>query len=243
SVAARELAIFEHPDVVERWTEALAPVAARVVDEVSFGARLSAAGTVVFEGAQGVLLDEDLGFPPHTTWSRCTAVNALELLGEHAPAMEVERVGVLRSHAVRHGAGPLPTQTPALDDLVVEHNVENPWQGRVRRGWLDLVLARYALAVCGVDRLVLTHVDLVSRLERIALCPRYAELEALPVPERPCPEGQGALTELLRRATPVLEHLAADEAAFVAAVERHLGRAVDVVSRGPTDAHVGAPRR
>ncbi|MCB9598837.1 MAG: adenylosuccinate synthetase [Sandaracinus sp.] len=66
-------------------------------------------GTVLLEGAQGVLLDEDVGFHPHTTWSRCGFVEAenwLASVGRHA-----KRLGVLRAYATRHGAGPFPSAT------------------------------------------------------------------------------------------------------------------------------------
>ena len=91
---------------------------------------------VVFEGAQGVLLDADAGFHPYTTWSNCTAENALELIKEMAPNSYVSKIGVMRSYAVRHGPGPLPTGTDALSSVVSEHNQYNEWQGVVRYGWL-----------------------------------------------------------------------------------------------------------
>ena len=103
--------------------------------------------TVIFEGAQGVLLDADDGFHPFTTWSRCTAENALELITEMAPGSNAYQIGVLRSYAVRHGPGPLPTETSVLASVVKEHNHTNEWQGAVRYGWFDAVLARYALGV------------------------------------------------------------------------------------------------
>ena len=73
---------------------------------------------VIFEGAQGVLLDADTGFHPFTTWSRCTAENALNLIKEMAPGSNVFQIGVLRSYAVRHGPGPLPTETNELASVV-----------------------------------------------------------------------------------------------------------------------------
>jgi adenylosuccinate synthase len=116
---------------------------------------------VIFEGAQGVLLDEAHGFHPHTTWSTCTFDNALALLDAHGYARPVERIGLLRSYLVRHGPGPFPTEDAAAAGARREpHNASGPWQGPVRSGWPDWVLLRYALAACkGADALALTHLD------------------------------------------------------------------------------------
>ena len=89
--------------------------------------------SVVFEGAQGVLLDQDYGFHPHTTWSDCTPKGALALLAGADP--RIHRLGVIRSYMVRHGIGPFPTWDPGYDEAVPElHNEEDGWQGPVRRG-------------------------------------------------------------------------------------------------------------
>lgn len=110
----------------------------------------------VLEGAQGVLLDQTWGLHPHTTWSDCTAAGARALLG----AREATTLGVLRTYATRHGAGPLPTHDPAWDAALPEpHNDAAGWQGAFRRGPLDLALLRYAARACPVDALALTHLD------------------------------------------------------------------------------------
>jgi adenylosuccinate synthase len=122
-------------------------------------------GSCVFEGAQGVLLDEWHGFHPYTTWSTTTFANAEALL-DGEPAL---RLGVLRTVTTRHGAGPLPTQDPALG-ITDPNNPANAWQGAFRVGHFDAPLHRYALDVAGgVDGLVLTHLDL--GVDRI--CHRY----------------------------------------------------------------------
>jgi len=158
-LAQPEREILEDPAVPARWLEALAPLRARwrVVSPGAIADLLAA--PVVFEGAQGVLLDEWVGFHPHTTWSTCTVQPALDLLRAHGFAGKVHRLGVLRTFTPRHGAGPLPSQAAALADLPEPHNDAEGWQGDFRRGWLDLVLLRYALAVCPVDALAVTHLD------------------------------------------------------------------------------------
>lgn len=169
-----ELRALESDDVVDAWIDAARPVRRLVVGDAHLASLLRASGDVVFEGAQGVLLDEWRGFHPYTTWSTCTFDNALALVRELGDDNEVTRVGVLRTYATRHGPGPFPTETPALAHLPEPHNVHGPWQGAFRFGWLDLVLARYALDACGgADALALTHVDALARLGEWRVCRAY----------------------------------------------------------------------
>jgi adenylosuccinate synthase len=117
---------------------------------------------VIFEGAQGVLLDEWHGFHPYTTWSTTTHENALTLLNE-AYQGPVARLGVTRAYATRHGAGPFVTENQFFH-FDEPHNVTGPFQGAFRTGSLDLIALRYAIAVCGgVDGLVVTHLDRAER--------------------------------------------------------------------------------
>jgi adenylosuccinate synthase len=148
-----------------RWCEAAATLRGALRDDAeALGSALRDDPSVVFEGAQGVLLDEWHGFHPHTTWSTCTFDNALALLRAAGHTGEVTRVGVLRTYATRHGEGPFPTERAALAAALPEmHNAGDGWQGGFRVGALDLVLARYALAACGgADALAITHLDRVT---------------------------------------------------------------------------------
>jgi adenylosuccinate synthase len=147
---ARELPEFEaleDPDLVEQTAEAWAEWSPTLSPE------LPANSGVIYEAAQGVLIDERWGFAPHTTWSNCTFENALAL------DPDCIKLGVIRAHSVRHGPGPFPTEDvdwPAPD----RHNGFGPWQGRVRAGPLDLELLDYALDVVdGVDALSVTWLD------------------------------------------------------------------------------------
>jgi adenylosuccinate synthase len=116
--------------------------------------------SVIFEGSQGVLLDEKHGFQPHTTWSNVTFDNVMTLLQE-VGEKNVHRIGVLRTFMTRHGAGPFPTEHVEFrNQLMDDHNTVSAWQGSMRAGYLDLVLAKYAItAVGGIDHLALTHMD------------------------------------------------------------------------------------
>lgn len=258
--ATAEREILETADVTRTWCETVAEVAEGValVDDGWLARRLEGAGSVVFEGAQGVLLDQWHGFHPHTTWSDCTPAQALALLAEAAPGAEVERIGVVRCHAVRHGAGPLPTESPEVGAAVVEHNRTGPWQGSVRHGWFDAVLARYALDVAGpLETLAVTHLDAPGRrgswcLARAYRLPRGADPD---LTEGPTTEGvieclrpsfdrdlarQERLNRLLGAVEPVYDEVPPEPAAVVQALERALGRPVDLVSRGPQSSDVAA---
>ncbi|MEU4771250.1 adenylosuccinate synthetase [Micromonospora sp. NPDC023644] len=187
------------------------------------------AGTCVFEGAQGVLLDEWHGFHPYTTWSTTTFANADSLLAEAGLPGGATRIGVLRVVTTRHGPGPLVTEDRALP-LADPHNPTNPWQGRFRFGHFDAVAHRYALAAAGgVDGLALTHLDLAGPALRI--CRRYDTTDRL----TPGPPGdldrQAALTDRLLRSRPVYDAPPPD---WASAVARELGAPVVLTSHGPT---------
>lgn len=117
-------------------------------------------GDCVFEGSQGVLLDEWYGFHPYTTWSTTTPANALKLLRSRGHDGRV--IGVTRSYMTRHGAGPFPTEVEeTMDESHPElHNGTGEYQGAWRRGHLDLMLLRYAAQACEqLDEVAVTHLD------------------------------------------------------------------------------------
>lgn len=250
---ARESEIFERDDVIERWMVSIVRIAqlGLVASDSVLEQWLHTAETVIFEGAQGVLLDAEAGFHPYTTWSNCTAKNALEVLAEMAPHMPVIRLGVMRSYAVRHGAGPLPTETETLRPLISEHNQYNEWQGAVRYGWFDAVLARYALQVTGgVDVLALTHLDLLPRLENWKYCPAYQNnpdfgdamngldisgglIVNLQAQSALSLEQRTHLTQILHAVQPVLKTCPSEEKGVIRKIESLIGQAVDIVARGP----------
>ncbi|HEU5121404.1 MAG TPA: adenylosuccinate synthetase [Candidatus Saccharimonadales bacterium] len=130
---------------------------------------------LVFEGAQGALLDEWQGFHPYTTWSTTTHANALQLLSEISFGGECTRLGVLRAYTTRHGAGPLVTEDKALAPRLKEyHNTTDTWQGAFRYGHFDAVAHRYALAMCGeTDELAITGLDRLSALDAWQVCTHY----------------------------------------------------------------------
>lgn len=190
---------------------------------------------VVFEGAQGVLLDEWFGTHPYTTWSTTTDENALTLLREIDPQIKPIRLGVIRAVTTRHGAGPLPTYSPVLTkDWKEPHNIHGEWQGAFRVGHLDLALHNYALRTCGgVDHIVISHLD---RQRRWKYCAGYEGVPRMPLGRRGDLEGQERLTRALMQvqAEPYRLYMhSADQDLLLEAVAQHLAP-VWLTSHGPT---------
>jgi adenylosuccinate synthase len=230
----QEVRVLEDPGVVDAWIEAVAPLLARISVAADATLRRALGRPLIFEGAQGVLLDESHGFHPFTTWSCCTFGNADELLRELGGAPPVLRLGVVRTYAHRHGPGPLPTESPALTREITEtHNVDGPWQGPFRAGWTDLVMSRYARDVSGdVDAIALTHIDEVRRQSRWRIATSYddGQVAEWPVSRPEDFATRAERTRALARVQPVYEELgehSPDERA------RRIGAALSGALRAP----------
>lgn len=208
-----------------------------VVDGAAIRRRLLDDGRCVFEGAQGVLLDEWSGWHPYTTWSTTTFANAETLLAE--AGHEALRLGVVRTYTTRHGAGPLVTEDATLTAALPErHNGTGRWQGPFRVGHFDAVAHRYAVEVTGgVDALAVTHLDAPDRVPELAICPEYM-VDGSPL-ERLVPGGRGdlayqeRLTALLGRARPARLDRPARWASAIGAL---LDAPVVIESYGPSTA-------
>ncbi len=255
---AREWGVFERDEVIDTWIDTIAPFGALGLAASDSVLRrwLEQSETVIFEGAQGVLLDADAGFHPFTTWSCCTAENAHDLINEMAPGSDIYQIGVMRSYAVRHGPGPLPTETSEIAPLISEHNIYNEWQGSLRYGWFDSVLARYALAVSpGVDCLAVTHMDALSRLRAWKYCIGYRDgpgtgripgvsevsgdwLVNFQLSRFLSLERREKFTQSLFKVTPVLEICESDVIEVLQKIESLLGHPVGLYSSGPSAENV-----
>jgi adenylosuccinate synthase len=150
-----------------------------LVDEAAIHALFARPGNIIFEGAQGVLLDENYGFAPYTTWSTTTFTNAETLTREHDYAGDIVRLGVVRAYATRHGAGPFPTEDHALTRALPDpHNTWNDWQQTFRVGHFDLVTTRYARDILGkLDYLAVTHMDRMETISQWQTCTSYRSQE------------------------------------------------------------------
>jgi adenylosuccinate synthase len=130
---------------------------------------------VIFEGAQGTLLDLDHGTYPYVTSSHPTAGAAC--LGAGVGPTKINRVaGIANAYITRVGEGPFPTELKdSLGDYIRECGHEfGTTTGRPRRcGWFDGVIARYATRINGLDYIAITKLDVLSGLNKIKVCTAY----------------------------------------------------------------------
>jgi adenylosuccinate synthase len=188
-------------DLARAWTR-MAPL---VTDVSLFLARARAAGkAIMFEGAQGTLLDIDHGTYPYVTSSNATIGGVCTGLGVGPRAIDTV-LGVAKAYTTRVGEGPLPTElTGELGERLRESGQEfGAVTGRPRRcGWYDAVAVRYAVRVNGLDALALTKLDVLDHLPELQVCTGYRS-----------PNSNTILTEmpgdvaLLASCTPVYETL------------------------------------
>ena len=200
--------------------------------------------SILFEGAQGSLLDLDHGTYPYVTSSNCSVAGVSA--GTGVPFRAIDRIiGVLKAYCTRVGAGPFPSE---LHDSTAEFLRERGHEygtttGRPRRcGWFDAVAGRYTCRINGVDSIAIMLLDVLSGLEKINIATAYhykgKELKCLP-----------SQAEVLEQVEPVYEtvdgwteeidqcrsfsDLPANAQAYVHKLEDLLGVQVKIVSVGP----------
>jgi len=131
--------------------------------------------TILFEGAQGTMLDVDLGTYPFATSSNTTVGGVLTGLGV-GPQMIDEVVGVIKAYTTRVGSGPFPTElVDEKGEQIREQGDEyGATTGRPRRcGWLDLVALRHAVRINGVNSIAITKLDVLDSQSEISICTEY----------------------------------------------------------------------
>ena len=180
----------------ERLRPFVADTTAVLLDAVEAGRR------VLFEGAQGALLDIDHGTFPFVTSSNSSGVGVAS--GSGVPGRWIDRViGVVKAYSTRVGGGPLPTEQ---DNAVGLHLRERGREyGTVtmrprRCGWFDAVAARYTARLSGVDELAVMLLDVLGGLDELKVCSAY-EIDGRRVTQFPSQIGD------LERAMPVYETL------------------------------------
>jgi adenylosuccinate synthase len=141
---------------------------------------------VLFEGAQGIMLDIDHGTYPYVTSSSASSAGVPSGAGV-PPSAVGEVLGITKAYTTRVGAGPFPSE---LNDetgrLLGERGKEfGTVTGRARRcGWFDAVLVRQAIKIGGIDGIALTKLDVLDGLPELKVCTRYrsggATLDRLP---------------------------------------------------------------
>ncbi len=171
------------------------------IDNKWLAEHLDVTRNVVFEGAQGVLLDESYGFHPFTTWSNTTFDNALKILKDINFNGIVEKCGIVRAFSTRHGPGPFVPESKDVKVPPTEHNKLNDWQGNFRAGVFDVVATDYAMRACkDIDYLAMSHLD--ARPE--FMC-RYYEHDSRLIQQLKLPNSlkeQEALTNMLLQTSP-----------------------------------------
>ncbi len=158
---------------------------------------------VIFEGAQGAMLDIDHGTYPFVTSS--SPLSGAACLGTGVGPKDIDEIwGVSKAYTTRVGAGPFPSELhDEMGDLIRERGGEfGTTTGRPRRtGWLDLVALRYAARLNTLTALVVTKLDVLSGLDRIQVCTSYrgaegAKFEDFPYHQTVLHHTAAELTEL-----------------------------------------------
>ncbi|MBK8270134.1 MAG: adenylosuccinate synthase [Planctomycetes bacterium] len=130
---------------------------------------------MLFEGAQGSLLDLNHGTFPYVTSSTCTSGGVAAGAGIHPSAIS-SYIGVVKAYATRVGSGPFPTeQLNATGDKIRERGHEyGTTTGRPRRcGWFDAFSARYAVEMSGITQLAVMHLDTLGSFPEVQICTGY----------------------------------------------------------------------
>jgi adenylosuccinate synthase len=173
-------ATYGHPletaGILDQYLELAAHIRGLVADTaVLLNRALDEGESVLFEGAQGTMLDIDHGTYPFVTSSNATSGGVATGLGV-APTRLTGVVGVTKAYTTRVGAGPFPTEMPDLDANEVRQrgNEFGAVTGRPRRcGWLDLEVLRFAKMLNGIDSLVVTKLDVFDAQPEIKVCVGY----------------------------------------------------------------------
>ncbi len=129
---------------------------------------------ILFEGAQGILLDIDYGTYPYVTSSNTNAAQAFT--GSGMGLSEIKVIGIAKAYTTRVGSGPFPSEEPNENgELMGQRGHEfGTVTGRKRRcGWFDAVLVRQACMISGVNGIVLTKIDVLDDFEKIKICYAY----------------------------------------------------------------------
>jgi len=236
---------FDKDDLIERLTA----VGARLkpwVDDAGKRVRQAIADDldVVFEGAQGAMLDVVHGTYPYVTSSHTTTGGIASGSGTHPRQLKAV-VGVVKAYTTRVGAGPFPTELhDSFGDSLREKGQEfGSTTGRPRRcGWLDLSQLRYAHQLNGFTSLALTKLDVLTGLESIEVCVGYSvdgeRWDIIPTDSdlmeraEPITVKLAGWTEDVRDARSY-EELPANAKTYIDLVQRELGVPVGLISVGP----------
>ncbi|HSY28075.1 MAG TPA: adenylosuccinate synthase [Burkholderiaceae bacterium] len=201
---------------------------------------------LLFEGAQGSLLDVDHGTYPFVTSSNCVAGNAAAGSGV-GPNMLHYILGITKAYTTRVGSGPFPSELPT--DQGVGHHLSSVGHefgtvtGRARRcGWFDAALLKRSVQINGVSGMCLTKLDVLDGLESLKLCTGYT-MAGKTVDIFPVGAEEAARCEPIYEAMPSwkestvgaksLDALPANARAYIKRIEELVGVPIDMISTGP----------
>jgi adenylosuccinate synthase len=231
--------------VMEGCKQYAARLAPLVTDTTEWlHAAIGAGKSVLFEGAQGSLLDLDHGTFPYVTSSNSSSLGVPSGCG--VPARMIDKyIGVAKAYTTRVGAGPFPTE---LDNEIGQYIRDKGHEygtttGRPRRcGWFDAVAAAYSVKIGSIDSLALLHLDTLGGLKDLNLCSAY-EIDGQKKTFFP------ANIDRLAKANPIYEHMAGwDEdigpattfqqlpknaQAYVRRIEEIIGKPIEMIGVGP----------
>ena len=165
-----------YDELVVRFTGYAERLAPHVVNSTRFLHEAMGQGKrILFEGAQGTLLDIDHGTYPYVTSSNATAGGAC--VGSGVPPTAINRIiGVVKAYTTRVGEGPLPTEfsSDLMERIRTKGKEFGATTGRPRRcGWFDAVVARHAVQVNGCDAIAVTKLDVLDEMETVQICGGY----------------------------------------------------------------------
>lgn len=244
------VAVSSIMESVREWRERIGPFIADCFTPLHEA--LEANKKVLFEGAQGTLLDVDHGTYPYVTSSNPTTGGVLTGSGVGANALG-KVIGVAKAFQTRVGSGPMPTEVSGDTAVRLRGTGSQQWDefgtttGRPRRvGWLDLVALKFSRRVNGLTELALTKLDILSGLPELPVCVGY-EMDGNAVKEFPSQMGNlGAMkpqyemlpgwTGNIMGATTYAD-LPQEAQAYIAFIEEFVGIPVTIASTGPAPEH------
>ena len=166
----------EKKDILKKYIEYGQLLKKYVIDvSLHLNQAINEGKKILFEGAQGTLLDIDHGTFPYVTSSNPIAGGACAGTGV-GPTKINKVMGITKAYTTRVGRGPFPTELKGeLGEHIQQKGGEfGATTGRPRRcGWLDVVLVNYAVRINGMDSMVLTKIDVLSDFEKIKICTSY----------------------------------------------------------------------
>lgn len=207
---------------------------------------------LLFEGAQGTLLDIDHGTYPYVTSSNCVAGNAAAGSGL-GPQMLQYILGITKAYTTRVGSGPFPTELDINAEGTVGHHLSTVGQergtvtGRARRcGWLDAAALKRAIIINGISGLCITKLDVLDGLQEIKVCTGYRlhgqDVDILPLDAddiaacepvyETFPGWEGSTFGLTR-----WDDLPLNARRYLERVQAFIGAPIDMVSTGPDRDH------